>query len=245
MSLAARRDQFYDSAAMANSLIRRAYQATSFRSISKGLTAIGLSALTIVWNWIFGVRNWDTTKTFLLCVPLAYASVALLALAWNLTILGAKDLWAAFIGSLRTDLIGAVKEAAREAVPVEPKAPRLRSTGGRTDAHTVIKIMEFLHDKPKGQVSLVSEAGDPEAYQDLLRISEAFRASGWTVTTGMANLGGPGVFLMINNSTPEQTVALVSEALVASGLSFHQNNTNDAEQFTTCTIYISNRQQFL
>ena len=186
------------------------------------------------------MRNWDTTKTFLLCLPLAYASVALLALIWNLIELGAKDWWAGLIVSLRTDLIGAVKEATKEAVAVEPKTPRLRSTGGRTDAHTAIKIMEFLHDKPKQTLSIVAETGDPDAYSDMQRLREAFDGSGWIVNTGTGDFGGPGLFSLTNSQTPRSTFAIVSEALASNGLSFRHRR-RDSEEFTTCTIYISNR----
>jgi hypothetical protein len=239
--LAAGSEQSYDSAAMADSLFTRARKKTGFLSIQKTVAAIGLSALTLLWNWIFGMRNWDTTKTFLLCLPLAYGSVALVALVWNLTVLGAKDWWAGFIVGLKTDLIGAVKEATKEAVPVEPKTPRLRSTGGRTDAHTVIKIMEFLHDKPKQTLSIVAETGDPDAYSDVRRLREAFDGSGWVVSTGTSSVfGGPGLFLFTNSQTPTSTLAEVSEALASSGLSFRHRKM-DSEEFTTCTIYVSNR----
>jgi hypothetical protein len=49
---------------MADLLITRATKATTFLSISKGVAVLSLSARTLLWNWMFGVRNWDTTKTF-------------------------------------------------------------------------------------------------------------------------------------------------------------------------------------
>lgn len=123
---------------------------------------------------------------------------------------------------------------------VEPKTPRLRSTGGRTDAHTAIKIMEFLHDKPKQTLSIVAETGDPDAYSDMQRLREAFDGSGWIVNTGTGDFGGPGLFSLTNSQTPRSTFAIVSEALASNGLSFRHRR-RDSEEFTTCTIYISNR----
>ncbi len=41
---------------MADLLITRASKATTFLSISKGVAALSLSARTLLWNWMFGVR---------------------------------------------------------------------------------------------------------------------------------------------------------------------------------------------
>jgi hypothetical protein len=101
-----------------DSLFKRAYRATSFVSLSKAIGAIAFSALTLFWDWKLDVNSWDKTKTLLVCLPLGYASLALIAMVWNLSVLGAKDWWAAFLGGMRADILGAIRDAAMQAAPI-------------------------------------------------------------------------------------------------------------------------------
>jgi hypothetical protein len=224
---------------MPESLIRRAYNATSFFSISKGLGAVGLSALVLLWNWWFGLRSWDATKTFFLCLLLGYASLALIALVWNLSILGAKDWWITFIGGLRMNVSDAIKQATAQALqnrsaPTQrPQHPLFRDT-------ELIKLGAFLKSKGKGEVRLVSQTGEPQSYEQARIIDPIFRECGWKVSLGMAELNGPGIFVFATSRTPEKTNSLVCEALSASGIRFTHREV-ESNDFDICTIYFSHR----
>ncbi len=239
MAVAARPEQSYDSVAMPDSLLKRAYRATSFLSISKAIAAIGLSALTLLWNWRFGMRNWDTTKTFLLCVLLGYGSLAVIALAWNLSVLGARDWWASFVGGMKTDILGAIKDAATQAAPAGNQPSAL------IEPWHLKRLHEFLSDKPKGSVRVMGKEGDPVAYSLSQRLADAFRQSGWnaTQTSLNAHFSGGSVFVIDHALAHEvsKDSPLIREALLASGIAFRRWQLSDAA-YTTCTIFIETQE---
>lgn len=225
---------------MPDSLLKRAYRATSFLSLSKAIGATSLSALTLLWNYEFGMRNWNTTETFLLCLSLGYASLAIIALVWNLSVLGAKHWWAAFVGSLRADILSAVKDAAAQAAPVRNQRP------APIEPWNLKKLGEFLGDKPKGSVRVSGQEGNPIAYSLRQRLADAFKQSGWEVTLGSSNLNPASdlsIFVLDHALAHEVSKysPLIREALVASGIAFQRWPMSGAE-YTTCTIYIRYRE---
>lgn len=232
--LAGRRERSYDFAAVPDSLLNRAYNATSFLSLPKAIGAIGLSGLTLLWNYKFGMRNWDTTKTFLLCLPLGYSSLALIALVWNLSVLGAKDRWAAFVGGMREEILGAVKDAATQAAPVQNQRP------APIEEWNLKRLRTFLTDKPQGSVKIVAEDGSPGAYTSSLRVAHVFEEFDWTVTKGFVGFGftAESVFILDHEREVSKYCSLIGEALVASGITFQRQQMSSTE-FVTCTIYIT------
>lgn len=224
---------------MPDSLLKRAYHATSLLSLPKAIGAISLSALTLLWNYEFGMRNWDTTKTFLFCVLLGYASLALIALVWNLAVLGAKDWWISFVNGLRTDLIDVIRDAATQAAPVGNQPPAL------IEPWHLKRLHEFLSDKPKGSVRVMGKEGDPVAYSLSQRLADAFRQSGWNATQGSLNVhfSGGSVFVLDHALAHEvsKDSPLIQEALLASGIAFRRWRLSDAA-YTTCTIFIQTQE---
>jgi hypothetical protein len=56
-------------------LLSKAWQRTELRGLKKIFSTVGLGILVLLWNLFMGLRGWELTKRFAICVPAAWLNL--------------------------------------------------------------------------------------------------------------------------------------------------------------------------
>lgn len=226
------------------SLFRQAWDSSVFLSWSKFFGSVGIGLLTLVWNVVFGLRTVDAAKWFGVSVILAYFTFGIGDLVVQYAALWARFRLNMFLLEIKAGLTNTAEEAVRDAVQkTMPSPPPVRAQLTPFNETQLAKLREFLEANEKAEVSLVSQTGEPKSYEQLRAIEPIFKDCGWVVSSGLAALDGPGIFVFVNSKTSHKATSLICEALAASGIRFTYREL-ESDDFNICTIYFSHRQFF-
>jgi len=214
------------------SLSRRAWQRTEFKGLKRAVGSLGVGILTLWFSYEAKVRPLGVTVLFMLCTVTAYLTMTALEFVWNFVLLGARDGWERFTAGLRTDVMGAV-EAGLKRASVERELVKQRVT-----ADVSLKLLDFLHDRPKGKVRLAAQIGNPRAYREMQKLVAVFQEAGWDTLTEILDRSVSGVYIINQERNPSEFATLIAEALMASGIHFRQLQ-SPSVHFNICTIFLS------
>ncbi len=199
-------------------LLSTAWQRTELRGPKKIFSTVGVGVLVVIWYWFIGLRAWDSTKWFLICVPAAWFSLTIMEFLGHLGLAWISMQWTALVGQVRSEV---TREVAR-IVHEEAQASRPQRRNSRPTEEQLAALDDYLLGKQSFAISVKSQTGNPGAYQAAQALIACFTKHQWTVDNGSENfpsLHGYFVLVYDEQGPMPHNVAKACEALTASGIS--------------------------
>jgi hypothetical protein len=190
---------------------RQAWQGTELIRANRLVYTLGFGVLTLLLNFVFGLRPWQITIWFVLSYVAGYAMLTLVAFLYRAAFIGIQTQWNGFLAQLKGEILGSIHEA----LPPSSVQPYVgQSFPWFLFPETKKLFIDMLVQEP-GEAYIRSCMGDARSFQFADQLKEAFTMAGWTVRHDPDPIGSqsPGLRLVADLGNMAESAKLVANAL--------------------------------
>lgn len=197
------------------SLLAEAWHRTELLGPKKIFSTVGAGLVTLAWNFKVGLRSWQLTEWFAVCVIVAWLTLVALEFGGYLAVGWMRVTWTLFLQRLRLDIAHEVAQVVVEQTRVHPPTvARNTFSSAQLDA-----VSAGLAGKAAQEILITTRMGEPDAYRNGQSLADIFKKHGWKVDGGFVENDMYGVCLLVRDRlSMSKTTLFVNHLLVSSGI---------------------------